>query len=147
MTKADQSAAEELVRQFLAKTGKSVLTGDFATYAECFHLPQNFETFDGPRLLETTQDLNAVFLSVQKWLLNMGATQFARDVLAAEFRGDDLVITAYETRIMRGNELLADPYPNYGSIARVDGTWKIVDGIYATNIPDLLNSLKSKLNA
>ena len=147
MSKADHSAAEELVRQFLDKTGTSILNGDFATYAACFHLPQRVETFDGRKLLETESDLKAMHQSVHEWLVNMGATDLARDLLVAEFRGDDLIVGAYETRIMRGTELLADPYPNYGTLARIDGVWKIVDGTYATNIPDLLSSLKSKLVA
>ncbi len=147
MTKADQSAAEELVRLFLDKTGASILNGDFATYAACFHLPQRVETFDGIKLLETEDDLRAMYLIVRDWLVNKGATDLARDLLVAEFRGDDLIVGAYETRIMRGTELLADPYPNFSSLARIDGIWKIVDGTYATNIPDLLSSLKSKLDA
>jgi len=146
MTEADHSAAEALAHAFLDKTGTSILNGDFQTYASCFHLPQRVETFDGLKLLETENDLKSVYESVHNWLLKMGATDFSRHILAAEFRGEDVLGVAYETRIMRDTELLADPYPNYGRIARIDGTWKIVDGMYATNIADLLDTLKTRLH-
>ncbi len=128
---SETSDAKKIAEAVLQGTGESLFKGDFAEYVNYFSLPQTIETFKGVRRISTEEDLRAVFDALRASLEKMGVTDYERRCIASEFIAPDLISTSHETRLMRGNELLHDPYPVHGRIKRIDGQWKIVDGSYA----------------
>ena len=147
MPAKQKQTAEDIATDFLRKTGDAVMSNDFDAFRACFRLPHIADTFEGQNVIETEEELRAVFNNIRARFMEMGVTDFVRHVIAAEFQKDDLIVVTHETRLMHNNHLLQDPYPNYGSIALIDGEWKIVDAMYATNIPQLIDAFRARVNA
>lgn len=131
--KACVEDARMIARAMLDKTGEATMSQDFETYAECFKIPQTMETYAGKITIATLADLRDVFNAVVRQFDAMDVTHFERVILAAEFKGPDMVVVAHETRLMRGNYLLREPYPAYGTCEKIDGRWMITDSMYAIN--------------
>ncbi len=137
--------AQQIAQTMLAVTGNATMSKDFDTYARCFHLPQTMETYSGRVDINTVKDLREIFDSVCKQFDAMGVTDFVRRCLEAQFRDPATIVVAHETRLMRDNYLLREPYPSYGTLKYIDDRWQITDSMYAIkDINSIYNILTGK---
>lgn len=135
-TSAAFTSARDVSEYLLARTGQAYATGDFDLFAACFVLPQWMETFEGRRLIATTEDLRQLFDGVRAHFDRLGVTDLVRHCIAAEFRDPDTVEATHESRLLAGNRLVQQPYPCFSVLKRTDAGWQVAGGQYA--IPDAL---------
>jgi hypothetical protein len=127
----DRPEPRALAEQFLRRTGAALDSGDFDAFAACFALPQQMDTFAGRRLLETRDDLSAVFDAVRAHFARSGVTDLVRRCVHAAWIGPDEIEGMHETRLLAGTQLLQAPFPVLTRMRRIDGVWKIVASGYA----------------
>lgn len=125
------ATAKDVSERLLERTGTALMTGNFEKFADCFLLPQEMETFDGRRKVQTRDDLLEVFRGVTTHLRRKNVTEFVRHCIEARFRDDDTIVTTHMSRLLSGHTLAQTPYPVMCVLRRVDGEWKVSDGMYA----------------
>ncbi len=137
--------AATIASDLLERSGNALMSGDFQAFADCFNLPQQFETYQGPQCAETLDDLRRVFDQVRAHFACTGVTDMARTVVHAEFKGQDIVEAVHESRLLSRNTLLRGPYPVFSTIKRTDGVWKVDGASYAiTNDPQHERALSTR---
>ncbi len=122
---------KDICEDMLARTGAAIMSGDFHSFLSCFHLPQKMETFSGYRMIETADDLRAVFDGVRKYMRDKGITRMVRRNINANFQDADTIVAMHETRMLRGTFLAQPTYPSFSVLRRMNGVWKLTDTIYA----------------
>ena len=85
------ATAKDVSERLLERTGTALMTGNFEKFADCFLLPQEMETFDGRRKVQTRDDLLEVFRGVTTHLRRKNVTEFVRHCIEARFRDDDTI--------------------------------------------------------
>ncbi|MDJ0823821.1 MAG: hypothetical protein QNJ09_18690 [Paracoccaceae bacterium] len=139
-TPAERDPAE-ISDYLLRKTGEAFISGDFDSFAECFELPQDIETFEGQRHLETLEDLRSLFTSLQGYFRSLGVTSLERHCIEAKYRDPDTIAATHQSRLMTGSVLLRAPYPAFSVLKRRDGVWRVAFSQYA--ISDAPEHLKA----
>ena len=124
-------SARDVSEHLLERTGRAIMAGDFAGFAACFALPQEIDTFVGPRKIETLEELEATFKDVGRHYRSLGVTQLVRHCVDARFRDEDTVESTHETRLLNGDILAQAPFPVFSILKRTDEGWKIASGQYA----------------
>ena len=141
----DPQAARMVAEGLLARTRDALMAGDAEDFCDCFLLPHRIELFDSSNVVETRDDLQAIFFAMRDYLLRHGITEMIRQCVDAEFTDDDTISTTHISRLLRGSELMQAPYPVYSIVRRIDGVWKIAHGKYAiANSPELDRALSAK---
>ncbi|MEQ6248775.1 hypothetical protein ABMC89_07790 [Sulfitobacter sp. HNIBRBA3233] len=125
--------AKDVSQRLLEITGTALLSGDFDRFMSCFHLPHCIETSDRKAVLETRDQMRAVFDRVVCDYRRKGVTDLVRVCDVAEFRGSDRIEATHTTHMMAGNYRVQDPFPAFCVIARVDGDWKLSASQYAVD--------------
>lgn len=125
----------------LEETGRGLDTGDFALFEPCFEIPQETVIFDsGTPPIRTRDDLRALFDGVRSHYAELDVERIIRPCIEATFHDSDTIYATHVTFLLKGNELLKEPYPVFASIKRRGDGWKIVHSVYAVtadmNIPD-----------
>ena len=137
---------KDVSNDLLERTGAAMLEGDFETFADCFELPQEMDTFHGRNLVQTREELRAVFDAVLQYYRSMGVTEMARHCVEAEFVGPDTVQATHQSRLLAGTELVLTPYPALSVLKRKDGVWRVASCQYAiSDAPDLNDALAGRL--
>ena len=126
-----EKSAREIAEDLLERSGKGLMTGDFAVFADCFALPTEMETFDGRRLIETRAELEAIFNDVRAYFSSTGMTQMERHIVDAEFRNPTSIFSTHQSRVVSDGELVQQPFDVLSVIALIDGQWRIRHSQYA----------------
>lgn len=124
-------AARDICERQIQATARAMLDNDFEEFAKWFALPWEFETFDASRRIETCEQFRDCFDRVHRHYRRLGATRLERRCIAADFQDHETMHSTHETRVLRGTELLLEPYPTFEVSRRVDGRWQIVKSSYA----------------
>ena len=141
----DSQAARTVAEGLLARTRDALMAGDADAFCACFALPHRIELFDSTNLIETPEDLKAVFFAMRGFLLRHGITEMVRHCIEAEFVDEDTISSTHMSRLLRGHELMQPPYPVYSIVKRIEGAWLIAHGKYAVaNSPDLDRALGAR---
>ena len=125
------TSARDVSEYLLARTGQAYATGDFDLFASCFALPQWMETFEGRRLVATTDDLRQLFDAVRAHFCRLGVTDLVRHCVVAEFRDPDTIEATHESRLLAGTRLVQPPYPCFSVLKRTEAGWQVAGGQYA----------------
>ncbi len=138
-------SAREIAEDLLERTGTAMVAGDFPGFAECFHFPQDLDTFDGNITITSPTELKHVFFQVLECYQSLGVTNMVRHVVAAEFRGPAEIMSTHESRLFSGAALIKEPYVVLSVLKRKDGLWKIFRSQYAiADMPRLNTALLNK---
>lgn len=130
--------ASAIVDEFLTTAGAATLSGDFETFLSRIHLPQEFETYSGRVQIADRDAAQSMFNHIHKQFEKVGVTDFVRACVSAEFQDTDTISATYESRLMRGNFLLLEPYPCFATLRKIDGVWKLINSMYAVDDIDNL---------
>ena len=127
-----EKSARDIAEDLLERSGKGLLTADFALFADCFALPTEMETFDGRRIIETRAELQAVFDDVRAYYVTAGMTQMERHIVDAEFRNPTSIFSTHQSRLVADDgELVQQPFDVLSVIALIDERWRIRHSQYA----------------
>lgn len=121
----DDLPAALIAEDLLQRTGAALLNGDSGAFADCFALPQVFETVSGRVVAETRGHLVRMFQAVQQKYRCMGVTDLVRHVVQAEYRDHETIAFTHESRLLQGTTLLQAPFPTFSIVKYVDGLWLV----------------------
>jgi hypothetical protein len=130
----DSPTAEDVSNHLLAVTGRAIMTGDERLFVDCFLLPQDIETYEGRRRIETVEVLAATFRRVTQHFQLSGVTDLVRHCTQARYAAPDQVEAIHVARLMSGVRLLRAPYYCLSILQLTPAGWKIAHSQYA--IPD-----------
>ena len=133
MEQVNGRTAREISEMLLELTGEALLSGNFETFAVCFHLPHTIETPDYKRVLKTRNDLQAVFESVTDDYRRKRVTRLIRICEVAEFKSEQRVEATHITHLMAGDQRVTDPFPNFSVLELIDGRWQCTASQYAVD--------------
>lgn len=122
----------EVMEYILDETASGIFEDGYVRLLDCLSLPHEVESFDGFRRMETPTDLRDYIDRMRVYYRSIGVTDLVRRVLEAEFRGPDTVVGTHETRLVGNGVLLADPYPVFSEVRRIDGKWRLISAKYGT---------------
>lgn len=138
----NSESALAIAQGVIDRTGLGLMTGDFEVFAPCFCLPQDIETFDGRRHLETLADLRSVFDAVRAFHRKMGVTEMVRHCVTAEYRDPTTISCIHQTRLVRGSLLLQKPYHVFSVLSFENDVWRSALSQYAVDdSPSLCRAL------
>ncbi len=123
----------EVARHMLKVTGIALDRNDFDLFAQFFYLPHLVETFRGKQKVRTREDMRLLFDNSVYQAKLLGVTQRVRRCLSAEFREDGSFVSAHETHMMCGDQLVRDPIPAYSIKKLVNGVWQQTFSAYAAD--------------
>lgn len=123
--------ANSIATALLQKTRLEIFGGDYDTWMASFALPQQVQTFDGERELQTLEDLKSLYYTLSAHFTRRGITDVVRHVIAAEFRSPDVIHSTHESRLMRGALLVDAPYVAYSVLRKAATGWQVADSTYA----------------
>ncbi len=126
-----RASARAICEAHIETTAHALVANQFEEFEQCFALPYEFETFESAHLIKTRAELRETFNRVHRYYLQLGVTRLERRCIEAEFLAEKVMNSTHETRVLRGNELLMEPYPTFGISHFIDGRWRIVKSSYA----------------
>ncbi|MEL7211591.1 MAG: hypothetical protein AAGK92_02945 [Pseudomonadota bacterium] len=142
----ERTSPKDISNDLLERTGAAMLSGDFDAFADCFELPQEMDTFHGRNLVETREDLRAIFDAVRQYYRSMGVTGMARHCVEAAYVDPDTVQATHQSRLLAGAELVLTPYPALSVLKQRGGVWRVASCQYAiSDAPDLNDALAGRL--
>ncbi len=133
MDQVNGRTAKDISEMLLELTGGALLSGNFETFAACFHLPHTIETPDHKRVLETRTDLRAVFDSVTDDYRRKRITRLVRICEVATFKSETRVEATHITHMMAEDQRVGDPFPNFSVLEFIDGRWQATATQYAVD--------------
>ena len=137
-----EPTAREIAEDLLDRSGRGLTGGDFALFERCFILPKQMETFDGRRVVSTREEMRAVYDDVRAYYKSIGMTRVDRYIVDAEFRNPTCIVSAHQSRVYAGEELIQQPFDVLSVIEFVGGEWRIRHSEYAiTDSSDHNNAL------
>ena len=131
MGEPDAITPHQIAESLLDRTGKAMDRGDFDEFADCFVYPREIETFTGKRLLANREDAREVFENVRLHYRSKGVTQVVRHCVDAAFEDEATIASTHETRLLRDNLLVQDPFVVLSTLIRTARGWKIGSTKYA----------------
>jgi hypothetical protein len=124
-------AATSIAEDLLVRSGEGLMEGDFLLFADCFILPQDFDTFEGRRRISSAEELRAVFDGVREHFDATHVTVMERHVVAAEFVSEDEIRSTHVSRLVAAGQILRATYPVMSTIKLTATGWKIASATYA----------------
>ena len=135
-----QISAQRIANDLLSRTGAAMDRGDFEAFCACFSRPVIIETFDGKRLLQTRDDIEAVFTAVRNFRAAHAIVDVVRENVAAEYVDFETIAATHVSRMLQKGDVLFDkPYPAYSVIKKANGVWRINFCQYAVDEATPLN--------
>ncbi|WP_300033833.1 hypothetical protein [uncultured Roseobacter sp.] len=123
--------AKDVSEHLLELTGGALMAGDFELFLTCFQLPYRLETFEGNRVLNTSEDLRVVFDAVRAHYNKCGVTQMFRHCVEARFRDPATIAATHETRLISGTVITQEPFAVYSILEHTGEKWVITSSSYA----------------
>ncbi len=134
--------AREIAEDLLDRSGRGLTEGDFDLFERCFALPNEMETFEGRRVIETREEMRAVFDDVRAYYDRIGRTRVDRFIVDAEFRNSTCIVSTHQSHVYAGEDLAQQPFDVLSVIELQDGVWRIRHSEYAiTDSKDHSNAL------
>jgi hypothetical protein len=133
MRQVNGQTAKQIAEETLELTGKALLGNDFATFERCFHLPHSIETPDHKRVLQTREELRAVFDRVAEDYARKRVTQLVRYCEVAEFENDSRINATYLSHMLAGDQRVSDPFPIFSVLEFIDDRWQCKASQYAVD--------------
>ena len=133
-------SAQRIANDLLSRTGAAMDSGDFEAFCACFSRPVIIETFEGKRLLQTRDDIEAVFAAVRNFRAAHAIVDVVRENVAAEYVDFQTIAATHVSRMLQaGDVLFGKPYPAYSVIKSANGVWRIHFCQYALEDATQLN--------
>lgn len=124
MTEDEARIAE--FQTFLNRINQVLLTGDYPGWRAALHLPVSFIYRQGTRHITTEDEMCAHFALYQQEFQIHEVNDLVRHVTSATQISEDQMLGTYRTYILRGAELVVDPYDSSMTLQRAeDGRWKV----------------------
>lgn len=124
MTEDEARIAE--FQTFLNRVNQVLLTGDYAGWRAALHLPVSFIYREGTRHIATEEDMRADFELYKQEFKIHEVDDLVRHVTSAKQVNTDQMVGTYRTYILRGAELVVDPYDSSMTLQRAeDGRWRV----------------------
>lgn len=133
----------KICTDLLVKSGDPMVSGDFAAFALCFHLPQMITTPLGVRIISTRAELFDVFTQVRSHLFGSGAVMLSRTCVKADFATEDTIFTIHEGLVVGKKGALRAPYEVFAVLQKKEGNWRVAYSDYA--IGDSMNHCRALL--
>ena len=121
----------DISEDLLRRSGNALFNGDFELFASCFALPQEMETPEGRKLVESMADLRAVFDGVRDYFRGAGVTKMERRSISARYAAEDRIEATHLSRLIGGGRAIQSPYPVFSVLLKRDGEWRVSDSKYA----------------
>ena len=126
-----QKTAREIAEDLLERSGQGLIAGDFKSFADCFVLPKELETFEGRRVVKTEDEMESIFDDMRAYYGKIGMTHMDRRIVDAEFRNPTTIVSTHHSRIVADQELAQQPFDVLSVIELVDDVWRIRHCQYA----------------
>jgi len=131
MTLGLDADPKDIHQDLLDRSGEALMTGDFELMKGCFALPQGFSTFDGERVVETHEQLEAVFHDVRDEYARKGVTRLIRTVIAAKRVSAHQIQATHMAHLFAGNTRITKPYPVFAVCQWTGSEWRVASSDYA----------------
>lgn len=125
--------AKEISEYLLEKTAAALLAGDFEAFTPYFRLPHFIATSEQKTVLNTVEDMRAVFNRVVQDYTRKQITDLVRVCDVAEYRTKTRIEATHTTHMMSGNQRVGDPFPSFSVLELVDGRWVVTSSQYAVD--------------
>lgn len=102
-----------------------MISGDFESFAACFHLPQAMATPERMRILRTREDLRELFDDLQRYYRLNGTKMVSRRLVKAQFMGEASVISVHENILIGKTGVIAPPLRQTSVLQRKGGSWRV----------------------
>jgi ketosteroid isomerase-like protein len=126
-----QIAATDIAEALLDLTGTAIMKRDFDAFAPSFQLPHVMVTIKDVITVETSDDLRRAFDQMCDHFAAIGVTDLVRQIVAAEYKTPARIQSTHVADLLHNGKRLADPYPVYSVLEKIDGQWKITSSEYA----------------
>lgn len=136
---AEDCSARDVSEFLLARSSDAMMSGNFDMMRQCFEIPQEIQTFDGTKLINSVEELEATFRAIRAYHRRAGITEMVRHCLEAVFKGPDEVEATHVSRLLAGNVLVNGPHSVFSVLRRREGIWRIASSKYAIADSDELN--------
>ena len=133
----------EISDYVLELTRRGYVERDFDLFSSRFVLPHPIGTFQGERLLETRDDIRAVFDAMCAEHDALGAIDLKRKTISARFLGDGRVQHTIETRLVLHGYSLSDEVIAHGTLRLMDHRWMIETSSYATTLDGITRAFSA----
>ncbi len=131
MTEGQDNEAKAIPARLLDITGDALMSGDFERFAPCFSLPNAVSTVEGCVVMETREEMRAVFEDVHAYYASKGVTRLDRTVEFAVFDGPDMIRYSHISRLWNGETLVQPVYTSNSVIERRGDDWQVIDSKYS----------------
>lgn len=111
---------------FIDRLSSSFVTGDITLWRGAVRLPLSRVTKDGIIEARSEEDFRADFEAYRATFAREAVTQIRREVKSVEMLDADQALATYDTEILRGHEVLFEPYTSSMMLLRVDAEWKCI---------------------
>ncbi|QJF50197.1 hypothetical protein [Roseobacter ponti] len=129
----------------LEKSGAAIMAADFDAFRPHFAVPQKLETFDGQRWIDSPEVLEEVFRDIVTYMRTTGVTDLIRHCVEASYKGPATIVTTYETRMLRGTELIQRPFPGFSVLRFSSDGWQVSGCVVAiADAPEYSRALIGK---
>ena len=117
--------ARAIAQHLLDVTGAAYAARNFSDFAPHYVVPGDVHSFGVVRLVADFTDLHEMFTTVLAYFDTIGLTALERHCTAAEEVEPGVIVARHTTRMMRGTELIAEPFPGTSTLRLEDGAWKL----------------------
>ena len=118
-------SADDIALALLHQSAGPLISGDFETFAACFHLPQAVATPSQLRILRTRGDLRELFQDLIEYYRSNGTGMVNRRLIKAEFMGEASVISVHENILIGNKGVIASPLRQTSVLQRKTGCWRV----------------------
>lgn len=139
----ENPTAKDVAEHMLDVTGEAYRTGNPEMFSNCFSVPQYIDTFEGRRHLATKSDVTDVFQAMHRYMNSIGVTDLVRHCKSAVYFDQNTVHHTHETRLIKDNILLQDPFTAFSTLKRFPDGWKITFSQYAITDAPAINEVLS----
>lgn len=133
MTKTMENEPRKIAGDLLIRTRNALTSGDYDAFGECFCIPFTLFTDIGETRVLSHRQNREIFERVRWHYRALSVTELRRDLLTAQFFGDDVILSVHEARLLRDGKLVQEPFKVLSTLNKCDGAWKISDNRYAVS--------------
>ena len=123
--KATGDSADDIALALLHRSAGPLISGDFESFAACFHLPQAMATPSRIRILKTRADLRELFDDLMQYYQVNGTKMVSRRLVKAEFMGEASVISIHENILIGKTGVIAPPLQQTSVLQKKNGNWRV----------------------
>ena len=117
--------AADIARGLLHNSAGPLISGDFESFAACFHLPQSFSTPAGIRILRTRAELREFFDDLVEYYKLQGTKLINRKLLQADFLSEGSAVCLHENRLIGSRGVLLPPVRTFSVMRKCDQHWAV----------------------